>query len=365
MNFDGAVSPEVLVTNFQRRFTGVSATADAVLSRQSDEYEVRLVGRPLPLNPEALTFREAVFRSRRPPIDRPFVIWHVRRNIEMAAAISVRDVLCYPAKVIFTSAAQRRHSRVPRALIRRMDAVVATTPLAATFVPHVAAVIPHGVDTQRFTPATDRAEAWRQLGLPGKYGIGIVGRIRPEKGTDRFVDALCNVLPERPDFTGVIIGRALKKDAAFELSLRKQIAGNGLQDRIFFLGEQPHDRIPSIVRGLSLLVAAARYEGYGMTPLEAMASGVAVVATDTGVYRSIIDCGRTGYVVGVDDHGGLREAIRTITRDVGNLHAMGRTARVTAVTRLSLEQEIRGYREIYERLWRGETFKSCRAQRVG
>ena len=85
MNSYSAVSPEVLVTNFQRRFTGVSATADAVVSRQSDEYEVRLVGRPLPLNPEALTFREAIFRSRRPPSDRPFVIWHVRRNLEMAA----------------------------------------------------------------------------------------------------------------------------------------------------------------------------------------------------------------------------------------------------------------------------------------
>lgn len=156
----------------------------------------------------------------------------------------------------------------------------------------------------------------------------------------------------------MIIGQAMRKDSAFEMSLRKQVAGNGLQDRILFLGEQPHDRIPSIVRGLSLLVAAARYEGYGMTPLEAMASGVAVVATDTGVYGSIIDRGRTGYVVGVDDDAALRDAIRTITRDVGKLHAMGQAARVTAVRRLSLEQEIRGYREIYERLWRGETFSS-------
>lgn len=172
MNSYSAVSPEVLVTNFQRRFTGVSATADAVVSRQSDEYDVRLVGRPLPLNPEALTFREAIFRSRRPPSDRPFVIWHVRRNLEMAAAIFVRDVLRYPVKIIFTSAAQRLHSRVPRALIQRMDAVVATTPLAATFVPNLAAVIPHGVDTHRFTPAADRSDAWRAWDFLASMGSG-------------------------------------------------------------------------------------------------------------------------------------------------------------------------------------------------
>lgn len=350
--------PEVFVTNFHRRFTGVSATADAVLSQQTHRLNVRLVGQPLPSTPQAWPYRKALFRSRKAPQNRPFAIWHVRRNLEMSAALFVRDVLRYPIRIVFTSAAQRLHSRIPRALISRMDAVVATTSYAASLVPHIAAVIPHGVDVDRFTPADDRQAAWADLGLPGKYGIGIVGRIRHEKGTDCFLDALCRVLPERPDFTGVIIGRAMPTDATFEAELREKIRQHGLTDRIHFLGEQSRDRMPAIMRALSLLVASPRYEGYGMTPLEAMASGVAVVATDTGVYRSIIEPGKTGYVVEIGDNEALTQAIASITQHPERLHRMGTDAREAAVRQLSLEQEIRGYSEIYQRLWQGETFRN-------
>lgn len=356
MSFVDLSPPEIFVTNFHRRFTGVSATADAVLSQQLTQFNVRLVGTPLPSCPQAWTFRRALFSSRRPPANRPFSIWHVRRNLEMTAALFIRDILRFPVKIVFTSAAQRLHSPVPRALIARMDAVAATTPAAAKLVPRVAAVIPHGVDVRQFTPAEDREAAWRELGLPGKFGIGIIGRVRREKGTDCFVDALCEVLPKRPDYTGVIVGRAMPYDTDFESALRNKILAHGLQDRIVFLGEQPRHRMPSIIRGLSLLVAAARYEGYGMTPLEAMASGVAVIATDTGVYRSIIEPGKTGYVVGVEDVAALSDAIARITRDADHLHAMGCAARETAASSLSLDGEASGYSDIYERLWRGETF---------
>ncbi len=350
--------PEVFVTNFHRRFTGVSATADAVLSQQTHRLNVRLVGQPLPSTPQAWPYRKALLCSRKAPRNRPFAIWHVRRNLEMSAALFARDVLRYPIRIVFTSAAQRLHSRIPRALISRMDAVVATTSYAASLVPHIAAVIPHGVDIARFTPADDRQAAWADLGLPGKYGIGIVGRIRHEKGTDCFVDALCRVLPERPDFTGVIIGRAMPTDASFEAELREKIRRHGLADRIHFLGEQSRDRMPAIMRALSLLVASPRYEGYGMTPLEAMASGAAVVATDTGVYRSIIEPGKTGYVVEIGDNEALTQAIAGITQHPERLHRMGADAREAAVRQLSLEQEIRGYCEIYHRLWQGETFRN-------
>jgi len=95
-----------------------------------------------------------------------------------------------------------------------------------------------------------------------------------------------------------------------------------------------------------------------MTPLEAMASGVAVVATDTGVYRSIIEPGKTGYVVEIGDNEALKQAIASITQHPERRHRMGTDAREAAVRQLSLEQEIRGYSEIYQRLWQGETFRN-------
>lgn len=348
-----ATAPELVVTNFHRRFTGVSATADAVVSCQRAHYRMDLVGHALPSVPEPISYRRALAACRRRPDGKPFAIWHVRRNAEMAAAIFARDVLRLPIRTLFTSAAQRRHSAFPRGLIGRMDAVVATTAKAASFIPGVAAVIPHGVDIRRFRPLNEDEAKDAPLCLAGRRGIGIVGRIRPEKGTDLFVEALLGVLPRRPDYAAVVIGRAMPADAAFEQRLRTEIARAGLADRFLFLGERPPAEIPRLMRSLSLLVAPARYEGYGMTVLEAMASGTAVVASDTGVYGEVIEPGREGFVTPVGDAEALSRAILQATADFGHLRFMGRAARDKAAKKLSLEQETAAYGDLMKMLWQG------------
>lgn len=349
-------APELYVTSFHRRVTGVSTTAAAVVSRQQQLFAMRVIGTTLPHGPVAISYRAALRETRRRPTDRPFAIWHVRRNMEMEAAIVARDILRLPIKIVFTSAAQRYHSLFPRILISRMDAVVATTDKAARFVPHLAAVVPHGVDVGRFQPAADRAAEWRAAGWPGQLGIGIVGRIRAEKGTDLFVDAMLRVLPQRPEFTAVVIGQAKASDHAFERELRAKIRAANLERQFVFLGEVKPDEMPGIMRRLSLVVAPARYEGYGMTPLEAMASGVAVVASDTGAYADMIENNVTGNVVAIDDLHGLTAAILQITADPQRLHECGLRGRERAVARFSLENEVNGLSRVYERLWSGETF---------
>jgi len=215
--------------------------------------------------------------------------------------------------------------------------------------------VPHGVDTTRFTPAADRAAAWANLGYGGQYGIGIVGRIRPEKGTDLFVDAMIRVLPQRPDFTAIIIGRTMPSDAAFAADLRNRTQAAGLSNRILFVGEHPPQEMPRIIRSLSLLVAPARYEGYGMTPLEAMASGVPVVASDTGVYGEIIHS-QVGHVVPIENLDALTIALMEITQSSGKLAEMSQSARKTAVDKLSLRSEAAGYSRLLDQIWQGATF---------
>lgn len=350
-------TPDVFVTNFHKRFTGVSATANALVSGQKSRLNLCMVGDPLPDAPAPVSYHRALQRSYRRPTDRPFSIWHVRRNIEMSAALFARDVLRLPIRIVFTSAAIRRHSAFPRALISRVDAVVATTEAASTFVPHVASVVPHGVDTERFTPADDRTAAWRATGLPGKYGIGIVGRVRAEKGTDLFVETMCDLLPSHPDFTAVILGRAKPEDAAFERALKAKIEACGLTDRIVFLGEIPSHDLPDWMRSMSLLVAPARYEGYGMTVLEALSSGTAVVASNTGVYASVIQDDKSGHVVPIGDRAALRHGVERMLQDPDALHAAGQIGRTFASESLALSQEVDGYQDVYERLWEGETFR--------
>ena len=231
--------PSLFVTNFNRNFTGVSATAANVVRQQVRTYDLALVGHPLPGCPDPISKPEARKQSYRAPAGKPFAIWHVRRNPEMQMAIWLRDIQRLPIRIVFTSAAQRRHSAFPRWLISRMDAVIATTERAAEFVPHVRAVVPHGVDTELFTPAADRKAAWQSLGYGGEMGIATVGRIRPEKGTDVFVDAMLRLLPDLPGARALVIGRAAREHQAFLKGLQDRIAAAGLSDRILFPARFP------------------------------------------------------------------------------------------------------------------------------
>lgn len=342
--------PELIITNFNQRFTGVSSTAAAVARAQIGSFDLRLVGQELPGLPAPITLRQALVLSRRPKPGRPFTIWHVRRNTEMQAALFARDVLRLPIRIVFTSAAQRIHSTWPRFLISRMDRVIATTDEAASFLHRVAAVIPHGVDTHAFRPVGDRRAAWAATGFGGTQGIATIGRVRPEKGTDRFVDAAIRVLPSLPGLTALVIGRAREGDTQFLDGLRRKVADAGLAERILFTGELEPDDLRRIVPALSLLVALPRYEGYGMTPLEAMASGVPVVATDTGHFRAFVGQNDAGRIVEPDD---AAETIRALLSDPAGLDALGRAARSRAEAGFAVEREAEAVSQIYRSLWDG------------
>ncbi|WP_425046138.1 glycosyltransferase family 4 protein [Primorskyibacter sp. S87] len=345
--------PELFVSNFNKNFTGVSATAANVVRQQAQHYDLKLVGHPLPGCPAPIDKREARLLSRKKPQDRPFAIWHVRRNPEMQMAIWLRDIQRLPIRIVFTSAAQRRHSAFPRWLISKMDAVIATTDAAADFVPNVQAVVPHGVDTDLFTPAPDRKTAWTALGHGGTQGIATIGRIRPEKGTDLFVEAMLCLLPGLPDTRALVIGRAAREHQGFLQGLKDRIAAANLSDRILFPGEIPAKDLPSVLQGLSLVMQLPRYEGYGMAPLEGMACGVPFVASDAGYYRTFSAQGNTGTVVPLEAAAEAADAANILLTDSDRHEKMGRNARESALNSFSSSAEAAGIGIVYDKLWAG------------
>lgn len=342
---------ELFVTNFNRNFTGVSATAANVVRQQVGAYDLALVGRPLPGCPDPVTVHAARSMSHQAPEGRRFAIWHVRRNPEMRSAIWARDVLGLPIRIVFTSAAQRRHSAYPCWLIARMDAVIATTEAAAEYVPHVRAVVPHGVDCDLFSPAPDRAAAWAALGYGGTAGIASIGRIRPEKGTDLFVAAMMRLLPDLPGVTALVVGRAAREHDKYLLDLKDQVQRAGLINRIRFVGEIPAPRLPDLMRGLSLVMQMPRYEGYGMVPLEGMASGVPFVGSRAGYYEAFAAQGRCGVVVAQGDAVGAGDAAGAILGDPARWAAMAAAARTVAVEGFSVQGEAQGIAQVYEAMW--------------
>src|SRR4029078_6865802 len=168
---------------------------------------------------------------RRPPL-----ILHARRNDEMIVGLLLR-ALGWPLKLIFTSAAQRHHTWITRWLIRRMDAIIATSDVSASYLQRAATVMPHGVDIDVYGPASDRAAAFAESGLPGRHAIGCFGRIRAQKGSDVFVAAMWRLLPRHSDFPAVMVGAIVPEQQAFADQLKKTIEAAGLASRIVITGE--------------------------------------------------------------------------------------------------------------------------------
>jgi mannosyltransferase len=282
----------------------------------------------------------------------PFRIWHARRNDDMLVGLLLRDALRMPVAVIFTSAAQRRHTRWTQALIRRMDAIIATSPESASYLLWPAVVIPHGMDMVAFHPAPDRAALRRRYGLPDRLLVGCFGRVRHSKGTDLFVEAVIDLARRRPDVAAVVTGLTQPEDREFERTIRARIAAEGLEDRFLWLGEVERSQMADMYRCLDVFVAPQRKEGFGVTPLEAMATGLPVVATTAGTFRSQIADGETGFIVPLEDAPAIAAAILRLAEDADLRRRMGEAGRRRVAERFRIEGEAEAINAVYHALWR-------------
>ncbi|WP_181706776.1 glycosyltransferase family 4 protein [Chthonobacter rhizosphaerae] len=339
---------DVVAPNLNRRYSGVTSTVIALLPTQARAHRIAGLGPNLPDHLPTVGWRDVLRGGWTPPPGRRARIWHARRNIEMVWGLVLARVLRQPWRLVFTSAAQRRHTGFTKALIRRMDAVIATSPEAASYLQVPAVVSLHGVDTAVYRPADDRSAAWAATGLPGRFGVGIFGRVRPQKGTDIFVEALLATLPSRPDWTAVVIGLEKPEDRAFADALRNRLDGAGLEGRVRFLGERPVAEIPGWYRALSLVVAPPRKEGFGLIPLEAMASATPVIASRAGAHVHLVEDCVTGWLVDAGDATALASALsKAMDLTPAERDALGRAGRARVEAAFSIEREAERIAAVY------------------
>ncbi|MBF2761382.1 MAG: glycosyltransferase [Ectothiorhodospiraceae bacterium AqS1] len=342
---------EVVATNFKRRLSGVTSTIVQLIPHQRKRIEIAVLGAGLPHDIPRIAWRSLAGLWRKPE-GRPFRIWHARRNIEMLTGLVLKALLKARLRIVFTSAAQRRHRSFTRFLMARVDAVIATSARSGSYldIPH--RVIPHGVDCERFVPVSPSERQEPPFDArDALFAIGCCGRIRPQKGSDLFVRSMIRLLPAHPDWIALIAGATRPNHRGYLDGLKRDIDKAGLADRIRFLGEI--DDIRPFYRHLRLFVAPSRNEGFGLTPLEAMACGTAVVASDAGSYAETIVPGRTGLVVPAGDGDALCEAIRSYMDDPDAARRQGIAARAHVKENFSLEKEVDALSEVYERLWKG------------
>lgn len=344
---------EVVVTNLHRRFTGVSATVTALVPIQRRTMDITLVDTGRLDLPGKMRFWQ-VLRVGWSAAPRGWRVWHARRDVEMLAGLFLRHVLRQRWKLLFTSAAPKRHGWFLRLVMNRMDAIVATSARSAAFLDWHSRIIPHGVDTDWFTPPADKLAAFAESGLPGHYGIGCFGRIRASKGTDLFVEAMIRLLPDHPEFTAYMTGLSADKDQAFRRDLEERIAGAGLTDRIVFLGDLSRDEVLTWYRRSLICVAASRREGFGLTPMEAMACGAVAVASGAGYWPELIGPASQGALFETGDAGALADALHPFMADPMGTLAKGAAARDFIASQHSIAGEAEALNEVYDQLISGE-----------
>ena len=182
-------------------------------------------------------------------------------------------------------------------------------------------------------------------------GVATIGRIRKEKGTDLFIDTMIKILPAKKYLTALIIGKAATEDRYFLEFLKSKVKKAGLKDRIIFTGEISPEKLPSLVRSLSLLVSLPRYEGFGMTLLEGLASGVPFVASKTGYFEEFSNGGRCGKIVPISNVKLAVKEVQKFIEDKNYRLQLGINGRSFVEASHSIAREAKLINSVYENLW--------------
>jgi glycosyltransferase involved in cell wall biosynthesis len=202
--------------------------------------------------------------------------------------------------------------------------------------------IPNGVDSDLFRPpeAGEREAERARLGIDAAAPTAIyTGRFAPVKRLDLLVDAAARL----PELHLVLVG-----EGSEERRLRESIAARGLGDRVHLLPLV--DDPASLYRAADVYVCASSTEGMSNSVLEAMATGLPVVAASASGMAELVTP-RTGVLVeDVDDGAGLAAALRRTFEDAALRRELGAAARGLVVERYSLESVARALRDLYEEI---------------
>ena len=234
--------------------------------------------------------------------------------------------------------------------------------LACGVAPENLSLIRNGIDTKRFTPERSGAEFRASLGVsPDTTLVGFVGRLSWEKGPDKFVQVAQRIRQQLPDVEFAIVG-----EGPIEHDIRRMIDETGMGDRVHLAGLRRD--IEDVYPAFDLMVQTSRSEAMPLALLEAMASGVPVVAIAVGGVAELVEGGSTGLLVSPGDWPGVSspypgdwEGIAAASLDLlhhpDRLAAMRPKARRRAVEHFDLSISVADTSALFARLAKSSTAK--------
>jgi PEP-CTERM/exosortase A-associated glycosyltransferase len=250
--------------------------------------------------------------------------------------------------------------RATRALeswaVRRADAVAViceglkTDLLARGVAADKIMVSPNGVDMALFGDPPPRDEALaQQLGLDGEV-IGFIGSFYDYEGLDDLVAAMPALVAQRPRAQLLLVG-----GGPMEAALRAQVAASPVADRIHFAGRVPHQEVERYYSLVDILAYPRKKMRLTdlvtpLKPLEAMAQGRLVAASDVGGHRELIRDGETGTLFAADDPAAITAALAALLADRTIWDNRRATARAFVERERNWSSNISRYEPVYRRL---------------
>ncbi|MBK4734278.1 TIGR03088 family PEP-CTERM/XrtA system glycosyltransferase [Noviherbaspirillum pedocola] len=239
----------------------------------------------------------------------------------------------------------RKHNMLRRWLVPFIDRYIPVSADLQRWLGQVVGVptaktlmIANGVDTERFRPRIEPRDG-------DEFVIGTVGRIQDVKNHKGLVEAfvlLREMLPQRA-LRLVIVGNG----PLFE-PLKQQVADANLQDAVWLAGSRTD--IPELMRDFDVFALPSIAEGTPVTILEAMATGLPVVASKVGGIPEVVDEGATGLLVPPSDARSLAEALAVYARDPALAARHGAAGRQRVERSNSIAAMVSGYARLYDAL---------------
>ena len=236
---------------------------------------------------------------------------------------------------------ERWMSRMTRRFICVSDAMAADTRKLGVGADKII-VIHNGIDPERFSRRFDVEAIKRKLGIAGRFPvIGTVGRLVPEKGQASLIRALPGIVRDFPELVCLFVGAGPLLEA-----LKREAKIAGVSDVCRFTG--PVAEIEEIYAVLDFFVLPSAREPFGLAALEAMASGVAILATDDGGPAEYIRPGVNGLLVAPGNPAAMAEAIKSILTASDWRNRIAGQGRRTALDCFDVRKTIASTEAVYE-----------------
>jgi PEP-CTERM/exosortase A-associated glycosyltransferase len=209
-------------------------------------------------------------------------------------------------------------------------------------------VIPNAVDPVRFrTDGQPSPDLARRLGLEGARVVGFIGSFYAYEGLNLLLQALPGMLERLPSIRLLLVGGGYEEQA-----LRRQAAEARIADKVVFAGRVPHEEVQDYYNLVDVFAYPRHRTRLTETvtplkPLEAMAQGRAVVASDVGGHRELIRDGETGRLFQADNPAALAEAVLGVLQDRDLTASMRAKARRFVETERSWTASVRRYAGVY------------------